>query len=537
MKRFASRLALAVSVTLLTLGALELALQYAGFAHQPRRKILWKPVISGFIGTLAFDIPTRFAPPGYLWVAEPNTILTDRYGFRKPELPIRKQQGKIRIAFLGGSTTQGAHRPYPERAIRLLNTVACTDRFEVLNVACSSYSTHQSLKALERWVLPRDPDIVVIYHGWNDVDVAGDGYADHEKDIHARFLRGDQYRSFKTPLFPARTANLLAFVLDRIDNAWPRLRVPRHRFEQNLEHMAQLTGASGIRTMVFTRPRAHSRTLSESLGVAAAAYHKAKLPEHPDARYDALHRLCTDTQRKVADRHPHVDLFDASGILDRIQEREAGGEFGPDIRIFMRDAVHIYEFAEELLAIELACALAPDLEEQIRMHVQTPEYHIARAREFLADDHVFEAAWHARTANRLSENAHPESEEVLRRAEAEYEFVRLFRDARWGGPDEDFDSRIRKLRRCLELRPSDFGVCLQIFRVCEYAERVPEAAAAMAGFRPASPESAYHHALLVLRSHQAAHRRPEIIATAHRILSIRPGDPHARLALTSAAHE
>lgn len=535
MKRFASRLALAVSVTLLVLGVLELALQQAGFAHQSRQKVLWKPVISGFIGTLAFDIPTRFAPPGYLWVAEPDTIFTDRYGFRRPELPIRKEPGKIRIAFLGGSTTQGAHRPYPERTIRLLNTVVGTNRYEALNVACSSYSTHQSLKALERWVLPRDPDLVVIYHGWNDVDVAGDGYADHEKDLPVRFLRDEQRRVFNFPLFPTRTAQLLAFALDRADTTWPRLRVPPQRFEQNLDRMAHLTGASSIRTMLFTRPRARSRALPVAAGAVAAAYRKAGLPEDPDARYDALHLICTDIQRAVAKRYPHVALFDASAILDGLQDREATGEFGSDIRIFMRDAVHIYEFAEELLGIELACALAPELEAHIRTQVQTPDYHVARAREFLSDDQVFEAAWHTRACIRLVGGAHPEAEELLRRAEAEYEFVRLFREARWGGPDEDFDSRIRKLRRCLELRPSDFGVCLQIFRVCEYAGRVPDAASAMADFRPATAEAAYQHALLQLRSHQAARRSPGIIATASRILSIRPDDPEALRALKSGA--
>lgn len=489
MKRIASRLALAVSVTLLVLGALELVLQQAGFTHQPRRKVLWKPVISGFIGTLAFDIPTRFAPPGYIWVAEPDTIFTDRYGFRRPELPIRKEPGKIRIAFLGGSTTQGAHRPYPERAIRLLNTVVGTNRYEALNVACSSYSTHQSLKALERWVLPRDPDIVVIYHGWNDVDVAGDGYADHEKDLSVRFLRDEQHREFVIPLFPARTAQLLAFMSDRIDPTWPRMRVPPRRFEDNLDRMARLTGRAQIRTMVFTRPNARARALPPASGVVADASRKAGLPEDSDTRYDILHRTVTDIQRSVAARYPHIDLFDASGLLDEIQARHSAGEFGSDIAIFMRDAVHIFEFAEELLAIELACAIAPELAERIRDHVESPNYHLERAREFLLDDQVFEAAWHARASIRLSDGAQPEAEELLRRAGAEYEFVRLFRDARWGGPDEDFDSRIRKLRRCLELRPSDFGVCLQIFRVCEYSGRLDEADTHLALFRPADPQS------------------------------------------------
>ena len=524
---FAKRIALAAVVTLAFFGALEGALRAIGFRHTPRQKLLWKPTVAGFTGTYEYYIQTSFAPPGYLWISEPNTLHTDRYGFRKPEIPFQKEPGKYRVAFLGGSTTHGANRPYPERTIRLLNAAAGVNRYEMLNIACSSYSTHQSVMALERWGLPRKPDLVIIYHGWNDANVADDGYADHEKDILVPLHGAGDGAPRARRVAALRGYHLLGLLLERLDVRWPRIRVAPDRFERNLEHMARMTRDAHARTMIFTRPSSQRRPLPAISDTAALAYRKAGFPAEPEARYAALHRAYVDIQQRVAARHPHAELFDAYRVLEEIQARKAAGEFGDAIDIFMRDAIHIFEFAEELLAVELACAIAPDLAERVRAIAASADYHLALAREFLVDDQVFEAAWHAREAIRLAGGAHPEAEETLRRAEANYAFVRLFREGRWGGTDDDFDSKIRKLQQCLAIRPSDFGVCLQIFRVCIYMQRIEHAAAAMASFVPANTNDAYQWLSFTLQSHAAARRWQEAGNTALEILKIRPNDPQA----------
>ena len=70
-------------------------------------------------------------------------------------MPQQKERGRIPIAFLGGVT--------------------------LLNAAWSPYWAHQSRIALDRWVLPLDPYLFFLYHGWNDPQVQEDGYGDDGK--------------------------------------------------------------------------------------------------------------------------------------------------------------------------------------------------------------------------------------------------------------------------------------------------------------------------------------------------------------------
>lgn len=527
--RALQRIALAILATALFLGISEFVLAASGFRHKPREKVLFKPTIAGFIRTMEYLIPTHFSPPGYLWISQPDTLQTDRYGFRKPEIPFEKPPGKYRIAFLGGSTTQGANRPYPERTVRLLNASVGAHFFEMLNIACSAYSTHQSLMALERWGLPRKPDLVIIYHGWNDASVASDGYPDHRKD---KWMPTDGHIATNVPLrrwiASLRLYQALSLALEKLDADWPQLRVPPDQFESNLEKMVRMARDAGARVMVFTRPASHRRPLPDVTPIAALAYKKAGFPDDPEERYKAIHQTYTAIQRRVVERNPGAELFDASAVLDRIQARHAAGEFGPDIEIFYRDAIHITEFAEQLLAEELACAIAPELAGRIRFIVNSDRYHFLMAEQFLDDMQVFEAAWHARTCIQLAGGSHPEAEKILRQAEEQFEFARLFREGRWGGADGDFDTKLRKLQKCLSMRPSDLGVCLQIFRLHIYMNRLADAAQAMSGFQPANDRDEYQWRVFTLQSHKAAGRWSEAVQTARRILELRPDDAEAR---------
>ena len=265
------KLSFSILFTILFFSVIEIALRGLKFQYEPRKKLLWKPTVSGFVGTYEFYIPTHFEPPGYIWVSAPNTPLTDRYGFRRPEIPYAKPPGKIRVAFLGGSTTQGGYRPYPERAIRLLNNAMGTNIYEMLNVACSSYSTHQSLIALKRWVLPRDPDIVVIYHGWNDIMVQSDGFSDHVKDVLLTVNKGPLGRLLSN-VRRLRIAQLVGKVVDAADRSWPEQRVPFDRFVSNLKKMVKMCAEKGAHVVIVIRPECQRRPLPPLDEVGQAHY-------------------------------------------------------------------------------------------------------------------------------------------------------------------------------------------------------------------------------------------------------------------------
>jgi len=66
-------MALATCAPLILLFLLNMGLSFFGYDYTPRQKILWKPMIAGFIGTYEYYIQTEFAPPGYIWKSEKDT--------------------------------------------------------------------------------------------------------------------------------------------------------------------------------------------------------------------------------------------------------------------------------------------------------------------------------------------------------------------------------------------------------------------------------------------------------------------------------
>lgn len=100
-------------------------------------------------------------------------------GFRGRELTVAKPAGVFRIACLGGSSTYGQSETsddviWPARLEVLLNenTPAGAPRVEVINAGCQGYSTFESLINLELRVVDLEPDLVLVYHGINDMRCA-----------------------------------------------------------------------------------------------------------------------------------------------------------------------------------------------------------------------------------------------------------------------------------------------------------------------------------------------------------------------------
>jgi len=453
-------------VVLVFAGA-ELCIRFCGFEYKPRCKLLWKPTVAGFQGTIEFYVNTVAAPPGYMWVSEPDTPITDQYGFRKPELPIDKDPWKVRVAFLGGSTTQGGYRPYPERAIRLLNNALDTDRYEGLNVACSSYSTHQSLIALERWVLPRNPNVVVIYHGWNDAGVQSDGYADHEKDFVASHSEHFSTNSFAAALLNLRISQAIGKVVHSLDKDWPRPRVPPEQYRRNLERMVTLCKQRGIRVILISRPESLRRPLPNVGDIEYRAFSKWADTTNPEELYAAKHRLYNEILEGVA-REQKVTVCDASGYIDDLQEKQAAGVYPPGMEIFEKDACHLRDYATEKLACLVACAIAPEHSSQIVHYAEDSEHCAFLAKEFMEDTLPHEAIYCAKLAQDKDPSLGEGMRDLMQNALNECEFATLFEQGRWGGEDVPFGRKLQKLVKCLTLKPDDVGVRVQIARICAY---------------------------------------------------------------------
>jgi len=112
----------------------------------------------------------RIPTPG----ASTQTIHINSMGFRGPEIEQEKPAGRIRIAFLGASTTfcaeassnaavwphlvtLGLQQRYPERS------------FDYVNAGVPGYTLRSMLANLRLRVEPLRPDVIVIYEATNDL--------------------------------------------------------------------------------------------------------------------------------------------------------------------------------------------------------------------------------------------------------------------------------------------------------------------------------------------------------------------------------
>ena len=117
-------------------------------------------------------------PKSGLRIPEPGMkrggISINSLGFRGPETTIPKPRGTIRLAFLGASTTycaevSGNHAVWAHVVTESLSSRYPEIAFDYVNGGVSGYTTRESLRNLEYRIAQLDPDVIVIYHGTNDL--------------------------------------------------------------------------------------------------------------------------------------------------------------------------------------------------------------------------------------------------------------------------------------------------------------------------------------------------------------------------------
>ncbi len=124
-----------------------------------------------------FDPPEPSDQPAYrhlLGVTTPEGLVTNRFGWRGPEIPLDKPPGTVRVAFIGASTTVGAHDlpfSYPEYVIHWLNLWAeragAAVRFDGINAGREGMVSTSIAAIVRQELLAAEPDLVVYYEGAN----------------------------------------------------------------------------------------------------------------------------------------------------------------------------------------------------------------------------------------------------------------------------------------------------------------------------------------------------------------------------------
>ena len=99
----------------------------------------------------------------------------NRHGFiSTPDIKVEKPAGAIRIVFLGGSSTAGTGANLPDRwtwpwlVADSLRADYPHLNIEFINAALGGYSSFESYGRLWSRLRFFKPDLVVVYHGWNE---------------------------------------------------------------------------------------------------------------------------------------------------------------------------------------------------------------------------------------------------------------------------------------------------------------------------------------------------------------------------------
>jgi lysophospholipase L1-like esterase len=156
--------------------------------------------------------------------ARMGSIQINSRSFRGDEIANPKPPGRIRLAFLGDSTTfcaevSGNSVAWPHLVTQLLKDQFGQDRFDYINAAVPGYTLKASQARFAAEVVSLQPDIVVIYHGSNDL--AKNSALEAERQ-GIRVDRGDAGLSF-----PA-SYSMLWYLAEKNWRIW---RSQRHAFD------------------------------------------------------------------------------------------------------------------------------------------------------------------------------------------------------------------------------------------------------------------------------------------------------------------
>jgi lysophospholipase L1-like esterase len=104
-------------------------------------------------------------------------VVTDSRGFRTPEFTDAKPRGTYRIVVVGGSGGVAGSRnrtTFESMLEEMLNRAARggRHRYEVINAASPYWTSTQELFLIATEAIYWHPDMVIVYDGWNDAEMA-----------------------------------------------------------------------------------------------------------------------------------------------------------------------------------------------------------------------------------------------------------------------------------------------------------------------------------------------------------------------------
>ena len=203
-------------------------------------------------------IGLRVLVPG----ARMGNISVNALGFRGPEIEKAKPPGRIRIAFLGASTTfcaevSGDAAVWPQVAVENQRDRFPGVDFDFVNGGVPGYTVASSLKNLQYRVSPLQPDVVVIYHATNDLSQEVRKLAEQQGLIAPRRSHEPSWLAKNLRLWELAEKNLRVLVARQgAETSQGRVTVDAaslgDTFRRDLAQLVEAAGRDGRRVVVAT---------------------------------------------------------------------------------------------------------------------------------------------------------------------------------------------------------------------------------------------------------------------------------------------
>jgi lysophospholipase L1-like esterase len=272
--------------------------------------------------------------PELLWHPIANTPFTNSRGMRgRKEFAVAKPPGTLRIAFVGDSCTFVGDPLYAELVEGQLGQRWPGRRIECLNFSSPGYSSFQGLRLLDR-IRIWQPDVVVIYVGWNDHWPAQGGLTD---TLQADLGSG------------LRIVGLVRAVVAQ-RRAAPINRVPIDEFRANLIRIRDTVTSWGAVAVFITAPSGYwpGAVPPWAYDFFSDSYHMDRAAV---AAIPAVHQRYTEVVRAVAG--PPAVLVDAEADFTAgTMPREA---------LFRSDLIHLRPAGHRRMADLVTAALVAKL--------------------------------------------------------------------------------------------------------------------------------------------------------------------------------
>lgn len=326
-----------------------------------------------------------FAPNSIVESGHPNQkesarILIDGHGFlaRDHGLTTDKAPNEIRVATIGASTTANLHLAYdenwPGRLGELLERTMPGKTVRVINAAVPGFDTAQSIGNLSLRVMPFKPDVVVIYHAYNDMKAAAPTSAFRPDYAH---IHGTPYGYHPKPSALIRGLNHSMFYV-RMRNRYREARLAQARLDADtgegrlasIPTAAEQTFDQHIRALIGVARAGGARVVLSSF----ATLHDLGLDYHSQETFVGLSSL---QQRELAALVHFTPSLTLPGVIDGFNRYNAvlrrvgaqektgwvdNGRLIPHEDTYFVDRVH---FSREGAAL-MAKNLLPVVLEQLR---------------------------------------------------------------------------------------------------------------------------------------------------------------------------